>query len=213
LRGSENKEAPIKGAFCINGGLMKNNLIVSQIIFFLFFPVWLELTEYLHSIVIAVVWSCYTFLTLFFIFLHKKMTIFFNRNLLHIITAVYSASLLILLFMRPNEQHDGNLNLAPFETISFYFSGSVDFLIAFYNLGANIALFIPFGLYYRYIERNPGAGRLLIYTLLCISLIEITQFLTHRGSLDIDDLILNTAGVFTGFLLFPVFQKVFKLKE
>ncbi|WP_421378549.1 VanZ family protein [Bacillus salacetis] len=191
---------------------MKISLIISQVIFILLFPVWLELTKYLHWIVIAVVWFCYSFLVVFVVCLVNQVTISFNKRLLSIVTAAYSASLLILLLLRPNDDH-GSSNLVPFETISFYLSGKVDFLIAFYNLGANIALFIPFGLYYKYVNRKPSPWRILIYTLLCISLIEITQFVTHRGSLDIDDLILNTAGVFTGFVLYPLFQKVFKMIE
>ncbi|WP_281176533.1 VanZ family protein [Cytobacillus solani] len=46
---------------------------------------------------------------------------------------------------------------------------------------------------------------------LLISLIEILQFITHRGSLDIDDLILNLFGIFIGYLLYPAFKRIFQL--
>ena len=48
---------------------MKKNIILSflysQIVFFILLPVWIELTKYLHSIVIGVVW----FLIFFFFYL------------------------------------------------------------------------------------------------------------------------------------------------
>ncbi|RIW37251.1 VanZ family protein [Bacillus salacetis] len=192
---------------------MKKSLMISQILFVLLSPVWLKLTEYLHSIVVAVVWFCYTFSALFIICLVKQLTVSFQRRVLHVLTSVYAAGLLVLLFFRPNGQRYESYSLSPFETISFYFSGEVDFLIAFYNLAANIGLFVPFGLYYVYTARHPSAVKLLAFSLTGITMIEIMQFITHRGSLDIDDLMLNTIGVLLGYMIFPVFQKVFKLKD
>ena len=44
---------------------MKISLLYSQIVFFILLPVWMELTKYLHPIVIGVVWFSITFLVLF----------------------------------------------------------------------------------------------------------------------------------------------------
>lgn len=192
---------------------MRTSLILSQILFFILSPIWLKLTNYLHPIVIAVVWTCYTFLAVYIICLVKGVVISFRRDWLHTLTGLYSCSLLFLLFLRPNNQEYNQVNFTPFETISFYLSGKTEFLVAFYNLGANIALFIPFGVYYRYISGKPEAGKLAALAALGISMIEGGQFLTRRGSLDIDDFILNIAGVLMGFLLFPLFQKVFTIKN
>ncbi|MGM0845219.1 MAG: VanZ family protein [Bacillota bacterium] len=192
---------------------MRTSLIITQVLFFLLFPLWLELTKYLHPIVIAVVWICYTFLAVFIISFVKGVVIPFRKKGLQVLAALYSLSLLVLLFMRPNNQEYNQVNFTPFETISFYISGEVNFLVAFYNLGANIALFIPFGLYYRYLARKPGAGKLVGLASLGVIMIEGAQFLTRRGSLDVDDLILNVAGVLLGYFLFPAFVKVFQLKN
>ncbi|WP_113929156.1 VanZ family protein [Bacillus sp. P14.5] len=192
---------------------MRTSLILSQVLFFVLFPIWLELTNYLHPIVIAVVWLCYSFLAVYIICLVKGVIIPIRKNLLHVLIGLYSFSLLILLFMRPNNQEYNDVNFTPFETISYYLSGKVEFLVAFYNLGANIALFIPFGLYYRYVSKFSGVGKLVILAALCISMIEGGQFLTHRGSLDIDDFVLNIAGVLMGYYMFPLVQHVFKVKN
>ena len=196
---------------------MKKNIVISlfisQSVFIILLPIWMELTKYLHPIVIGVVWFLTFFLTLFGVCLVKKEQIRFSQPILHALTFLYSIGLLILLFFRPKSQSYGTLNLIPFDTVHFYLSGSVSFFIALYNLGANIGLFIPFGLYYRYIKKTPTLKPLLIIAICSISIIEWLQFITKRGSLDIDDLILNVLGVCLGYFIYPFFQRVLVMKE
>ena len=52
-----------------------------------------------------------------------------------------------LLFFCPNDQSYDSLNLIPFATIRYYLSGEINWIIALYNLAANIGLFIPYGIY------------------------------------------------------------------
>lgn len=191
---------------------IKLSLFYSQAVFFILLPIWIELTNYLHPIVIGVVWFSLTFLTLFCICWVRKDKIQLSKHILHGLTILYSVGLLILLFFRPKSQSYGDINLIPFDTIYFYLSGNVDYLIALYNLGANIGLFIPFGLYYRYLKETASMKLLLIITICSISMIEGLQFITKRGSLDIDDLILNILGVCLGYLIHPFFQKVLVIK-
>jgi glycopeptide antibiotics resistance protein len=112
--------------------------------------------------------------------------------------------------MRPNEQNYGSVNLIPFETISFYLSGEVHWVIAFYNLAANIGLFIPYGILLRLVTAEKRILTFLPF--LPITIIEISQHLTRRGSLDIDDLILNVSGFYIGYVLFPLFRKIINIK-
>ena len=84
----------------------------------------------------------------------------------------------------------GNVNLIPFDT----FSQSTYILIA------NVVLFMPFGLFAALLWRDFGWKRALL-TGVCITLsIESCQLCIGR-TFDIDDLMLNTLGVFCGFLL------------
>ena len=192
---------------------MKISLLYSQIVFFILLPVWMELTKYLHPIVVGVVWFSITFIVLFVVCWVKKEKIILSKQILYVLTFLYSIGLLILLFFRPKAQSYGTINLIPFETIHFYLSGNVAYLIALYNLGANIGLFIPFGLFYRYMKKTPALKQLLIITICSISTIEWLQFITKRGSLDIDDLILNVLGVCLGYYIHPFFQKVLVTQE
>ena len=90
----------------------------------------------------------------------------------------------------------GNVSLVPFRT----FSDSV------YILAANVILFMPFGFFAALLWRNYNWKRALL-TGGCITLfIESCQLFIGRA-FDIDDLMLNTLGVFGGFLLSPVLRR------
>ena len=91
----------------------------------------------------------------------------------------------------------GNVSLIPFGT----FSDST------YILAANVILFMPFGLFSALLWRNFDWKRALL-TGACITLfIESCQLFIGR-TFDIDDLMLNTLGVFCGFLLAPAFRRL-----
>ncbi|OLS33680.1 VanZ family protein [Bacillus sp. MRMR6] len=187
---------------------MIRSFAYAQITFILSLPIWLKLTAYLHPIVIAVVWFCLTISFLFVNALVKNEKISIPMIVLHSLTALYSLGLLILLFYRPKNQSYGEINLVPFEMVLYYLSGHVSPLISIYNLAANIGLFIPFGLYYCLIREHPKLRQLIVIAICSISIIEGLQYLTKRGSLDIDDLILNVLGVCLGYLFYPLVKKV-----
>lgn len=190
-----------------------SSFIISQTIYFALFPVWLNLANYLHPLVLGVVWFCLTFLILFVVCLSRSVQITLPIRPLHFVMLGYTIGLLVLLFLRPGGSSYGQVNLIPFETIVFYFSGQVSFLISFYNIAANIGLFVPFGVYYQYVKRTSGLIKLLLLSTAAICTIEGLQFLTKRGSLDVDDLILNVIGVALGYLFFPFLKKVFHFQR
>jgi glycopeptide antibiotics resistance protein len=145
-------------------------------------------------------------MVLFGVLLIRKETIDLPYPLFMGILTLYTVGLLILLFFRPNGTNYHSLNLIPFSTVSFYLSGKVNWLISFYNLAANIGLFIPYGIYLSL--KSYSLLKVFLVSLLTIACLEILQFLTHRGSLDIDDLMLNMLGVYLGCFLFSFFKHV-----
>ncbi|MFE7063594.1 VanZ family protein [Sutcliffiella sp. NPDC057660] len=189
-----------------------NPIICSVIILLLMIPIYQPLATYLHSLVIPVVFFCVYVVVFSITLFFRKETVSISGKTISTILGIYSLSLLVLLFFRPNEQDYGaahNVNLVPFSTISLFLSGDADPLVAFYNLAANIVLFVPFGVALKWKKRNWLT--LIIAPVFAISLIEVTQHLTNRGSLDIDDLLLNTLGFFIGYLLTPVFRRIIKI--
>lgn len=193
--------------------IIKLSLLYSQFIFILLLPIWIELTQYLHPLVIVIVWFCFSSFGLFVVCWVKNETILIPKRTLHVIMFLYSSGLLILLFFRPQDQSYESISLIPFETIRLYLSGHVGYLIAVYNLGANIGLFLPFGVYYRYLKKKPTFLEIILITICSISTIESLQYITKRGSLDIDDLILNVIGVSLGYFIYPFFQKVMVINK
>ena len=100
----------------------------------------------------------------------------------------------------------GGINITPFAEIMRYKITSEYFLL---NVIGNIALFIPFG----YIISKYIKPKNILYILLiaiCVSTtIEIVQLNIGR-SFDIDDILLNTIGCSIGYILYLIFNKLYK---
>lgn len=92
----------------------------------------------------------------------------------------------------------GNVNLVLFDT----FSQST------YILAANVILFLPFGLFPALLWRNFGWNRALLAGAYITLFIETCQLFVGR-TFDIDDLMLNTLGVFGGWLLGMAAKRLF----
>ena len=196
---------------------MKNNSLwlsigLSQLLFVVLLPVCLRLLSYLHPIVLVVVWMCLTIVVFFFVYYVRKETIHISKNIIKSVISIYSLGLLVLLFFRPANQEYSQVNYVPFKTIVGFLSGNGDFLIAFYNLTANVLLFVPYGVVTFMLYKNPSRRQLFFIPAGVILLIETLQYFTKRGSMDIDDFILNLLGVWIGYALYPVIQKVVKVK-
>ena len=73
----------------------------------------------------------------------------------------------------------------------------------FLNIFGNVLLFIPFGailpVLHRKFRRFPATLCLGVFLSLAF---ETIQYVTRRGSCDIDDVLLNTLGCAAGYLLF-----------
>ncbi|MDR7078343.1 glycopeptide antibiotics resistance protein [Neobacillus niacini] len=185
------------------------SLIAAAVLFLILSPVLIRLNSYLHPVVLGVVFLCMVVAVFFFTLLIRKETIQLRYSYFRTLLILYTIALLILLFFRPGNQTYQAINLVPFSTIAFYLSAKVNGLISFYNLAANIVLFIPFGLFLKVKKVSPL--QLFYLPILFISLIELLQYYTRRGSLDIDDLILNVLGFFIGYLLYPLFNRILKV--
>lgn len=102
-------------------------------------------------------------------------------------------------------------NLIPLHTIRLYFdmSNGLSLLGRTVNLLGNVAVFIPFGILIPQLRRKRSSMRTLAYlTLPSILLLECLQMVLHVGSFDIDDLLLNLLGVWTGYFLFSLARKL-----
>ncbi len=191
------------------------SIVLSQLLFLLLFPLWISLTKYLNPVLLVVMWMLLTLTVFYSVFAILRIQVVISWRLVIILYTLYSIGLIVLLFNRPSDQVYETVNIVPFATILFYLSGEVPFIIAFYNLAANIGLFVPFGFLLMVYHKEKHARKVLlsIIPILVVSIIEGTQFLTRRGSLDIDDFILNVLGFLLGYVVYPFVCKVVEVKR
>lgn len=105
------------------------------------------------------------------------------------------------------------INLIPFQTIVTYIKSILrgDIVaIAIRNLAGNLLMFLPLGIYLPLIwKKCRNLKTTLLFSLTALIAIEILQFVTLLGSLDVDDLILNLLGIIIGYGLWKAL-KVFR---
>lgn len=76
------------------------------------------------------------------------------------------------------------------------------------NIIGNVAVFAPFGLLIPIAYKKfMHLGSFLTLFILGITTLELLQFVTRMGSLDVDDIILNTVGALIGFIVIKVFLR------
>jgi glycopeptide antibiotics resistance protein len=95
-------------------------------------------------------------------------------------------------------------NLEPFLTIKHFLNiNNFNKDVWVINLIGNIGVFIPFGLLIPVTLRFSYMKSLGIF-LIGLTFLEVTQLITKRGSLDVDDFILNSIGFTLGYALFKI---------
>ena len=101
-----------------------------------------------------------------------------------------------------------NVNFVPFETVRLYLrmlqNGASEQLLrhAFINLVGNVVMFVPLGWLLPAVwEKLRCFFKSFFLAAAMICAVEAVQFATDLGSCDIDDLILNLAGITLGYSL------------
>ena len=106
-----------------------------------------------------------------------------------------------------SREHFETSNIIPFATIIGYVSGMVsndiNIGIVIINLVTNLLLFAPMGFFIPMLfqDKIKNTKQFLIIIIILTFLVEIIQFITYRGSTDIDDIILNTIGASIVYML------------
>ena len=113
-------------------------------------------------------------------------------------------------------------NLIPFKTIIGYIqrliNGTINSNIVFVNILGNLIAFAPTGFFIPMLfgEKIKSLRKFTILIASAVLIVEIIQFITFTGQLDVDDIILNTLGAVAVFLLMKtqmvknILQKLFE---
>jgi len=102
-----------------------------------------------------------------------------------------------------------NINIIPFKSIMWYATGidHINLSTILYNLFGNIAIFAPLGFFLPVLfKKCTNVKNVLIYSLLASFIIEVIQFVAHRGQSDVDDIILNVVGAYIGYLSYKLLR-------
>lgn len=152
--------------------------------------------------------------------LERRPTAPRRRTLLWLF-AGYCFVMLYLLFFSRSVQFDlygltyrdylkEHINLIPLQTVRLMLRGAISRLqrsgdpyllhFAIKNLGGNILLFVPLGLFLPCIWKRLRRYLQFLLTVVCvIAAVETVQLLSTLGSMDVDDLLLNVLGASVGF--------------
>ena len=106
-----------------------------------------------------------------------------------------------------SREHFETINIIPFSTIIGYINGllfeDTSISIVIINLATNLLLFSPMGIFIPLLFKNKitNIEQFIILIIILSLFVEILQFITYRGSTDIDDIILNTIGAIIIYIL------------
>ena len=133
-------------------------------------------------------------ITLFCMYCISLISILFLKNEYRLIDTTYN----INPFSR---EHFETVNIIPFKTIVDFFN-NWNIKVFILNIGVNILLFMPMGIFIPSLFKNniKNLGQFILIMFIISLTVEIMQFITFRGSADIDDIILNVFGAVISYL-------------
>ena len=145
-----------------------------------------------------------------------------KRVILYAAFSAYAVFMIYLLFVMRSDRlfwaPDGygealreNLNLIPFRPIAEYAERLVNTKAngdSVINLFGNVIMFVPLGFFLPAVfPKARSFRRSMLFSLLLLCAVELIQFFTLLGSLDIDDVILNMVGVLVGYGVYWLFAR------
>ena len=132
------------------------------------------------------IWKCIFWIYLLFLFL--------------VVILKFTGSVQDLLARMQAEPYGKTYNLQPFATLKIQLRHLSEGWARF-NLIGNTVPFLPLGFLLPMAYRKCSSlFRVLLFGLLFVLLAEAVQFCTNLGTFDVDDIILNMAAIFLGYL-------------
>ncbi len=128
-----------------------------------------------------------------------------------IIIVPYTVFLLYLMFfgMGRKQMDDNLLTMAPIVSTINFIKGCISWKDAFRIVVGNIVMFMPFGFLGWLFPGLNQLKNLVLTFVSAITIIEALQYFSRMGIFEVDDIILNTFGVFLGFLIKNFIEKRF----
>jgi len=130
---------------------------------------------------------------------HSFWLVGFRLCVFTVFSIYFSYLISLTLSGREAGSRTGHINLVLFSTLIR--NGRLGL-----NAVENILLFLPFGIFVPVLWRFFRQWwSLVLMAFITSMLIELTQLITARGFFELDDILLNTAGAWAGYLVFALF--------
>ncbi|WP_294297787.1 VanZ family protein [uncultured Chryseobacterium sp.] len=128
-----------------------------------------------------------------------------------IIIFPYTLLLLYLMFfgMGRKQMDENLLTVQPIISTINFIKGCISWKDAFMIVVGNIVMFMPFGFLGWLFPSLKQLKNLLFTFVSAITIVEALQYFSRMGIFEVDDIILNTFGVFLGFLIKKNMEKKF----
>ncbi|WP_265129560.1 VanZ family protein [Chryseobacterium oranimense] len=129
-----------------------------------------------------------------------------------IIIVPYTLFLLYLMFfgMGRSQYEDNQITVEPVLSTIKFIHNTIELKYIVTIVFGNIIMFMPFG-FLGWILPGLKDLKALLYTFISsIIIVEALQYFTRMGIFEVDDIILNTFGVYLGWLLRGFIEKRFK---
>lgn len=128
-----------------------------------------------------------------------------------IIIVPYTLFLLYLMFLGMGrfQYEDHQITIKPFFSTLEFIHNSIDPRSILIIVLGNIIMFIPFGFLGWIFQPLEDLKTLLYSFVSTIIIVEALQYFTRMGIFEVDDIILNTFGVYLGWLLRRLIEKRF----
>lgn len=129
-----------------------------------------------------------------------------------IIIVPYTLFLLYLMFfgMGRRQMDENLLTVEPILSTINFIKGCISWKDAFMIVAGNIVMFAPFGFLGWLFPRLNHLQDLLFAFVSAITIVEGLQYFSRMGIFEVDDILLNTFGVFLGFLIKRSIEKRFE---
>ncbi|MDN5476353.1 MAG: VanZ family protein [Chryseobacterium sp.] len=128
-----------------------------------------------------------------------------------IIIVPYTLTLLYLMFLGMGrfQYEDNQITVEPILSTLEFIHNTIGWKEIVVIVLGNILMFIPFGFLGWIFPQLKDLKRLLYVFVSSIVIVEALQYFTRMGIFEVDDIILNTFGVYLGWLLCRLVEKKF----
>lgn len=134
------------------------------------------------------------------------------KKIYKIFIVPYTLFLLYLMFLGMGRfQYDENLvRVKPVVSTIEFIRGTIRWEDIIRIVLGNVVMFVPFGFLGWIFPKFKNLQSLLFSFMSAIVIVEALQYFTRMGIFETDDIILNTFGVYLGFLICKFIEKKFR---